>query len=287
MRMFKTAMLALDLSPAEEPLLDFIPELLDWGVERLVIVHLVRSGYMPDSDDRKLEDATAWLEWRAAPLRAAGFQVSVSVRRGGVSADEILSAAAEAGVDLLVAGSRSQNLVNSLFLGSIARDLVRKTPLPLLLQWIEPDAQGATGRVSAVCTETLRRVLLATDLSKYASAAEQAAIALAGRASKIDCVTVLTRHAIDATPALTLMARAALDALVRQIEANGGHGEALVLEGEPIEVIQRLAQARWSTLIIIGKHGENWMQSMLIGRTALRLCEGAGRPVLLVPLPDG
>ena len=255
--MFKTAMLALDLSPAEEPLLDCIPELLKWGVERLVIVHLVRAGYVQGPSYHQLEDATAWLEWRAAPLRAAGLQVEVSVRKADVSADEILAAAAEAGVDLLVAGSRSQNLASRLFLGSVARDLVRKTPLPLLLHWIEPDVQS-TG-FSAVCTETLRHVMLATDLSRHASAAEQAAVALAGHASRIVCLTVLTRRAMDDTPALTLMTRAALDALVRQIEANGGHGEALVLEGEPIAVI---------------------------GSTALRLCESAGRPVLLVPLPD-
>jgi nucleotide-binding universal stress UspA family protein len=284
MRVFKTAMLALDLSPAEEPLLDFVPELLHWGVERLVIVHLVRAGYVQGPDDRQLEDATTWLEWRAIPLRAAGLQVEVSVRKAGVSADEILAAAAEAGVDLLVAGSRSQNLVSRLFLGSIARDLVRKTPLPLLLQWIEPDDQS-TG-CSAVYTETLHHVLLATDLSRHASAAEQAAVALAGHASRIDCLTVLTRRAMDATPALTLMTRAALDALVRQIEANGGHGEALVLEGDPFSVIERVAEERWCSLIIIGKHGQNWMQSMLIGSTASRLCESAGRPVLLVPLPD-
>lgn len=284
--MFKTAMLALDLSPAEEPLLDFVPELLHWGVQRLVIVHLVRAGYVQGPGYRQLEEATAWLDWRAAPLRAAGLQVEVSVRKAGVSADEILAAAAEAGVDLLVAGSRSQNLVTRLFLGSVARDLVRKTPLPLLLQWIEPDAESADGRCSAVFTQTLRHVLLATDLSKYASAAEQAAIALAGRAAQIDCLTVLTRQAIDDTPALTLMTRAALDALVRQIEANGGRGEALVLEGEPYEAIERVAEERWSSLIIVGKHGQHWVNSMLIGSTALRLCESAGRPVLLVPLPD-
>lgn len=154
------------------------------------------------------------------------------MRKAGVSADEILIAAVEAGVDLLVAGSRSHNLASRLFLGSVARDLVRKTPLPLLLQWIEPEVQGAQKGFGVVCTETLRHVLLATDLSKHASAAEQAAVALAGHASQIDCLTVLTRRALDVTPALTLMTRAALDALVladhhrqarRELDAEHAH----------------------------------------------------------------
>ncbi|MBU3900197.1 MAG: universal stress protein [Gammaproteobacteria bacterium] len=283
--MFKTAMLALDLSGAEEPLLDCIPELLNWGVQRLVIVHIVRVGYVQGPGYRQLEDTTQWLDSRAAPLRAAGLQVEVSVRSAGVPVDEILLAAAEAGADLLVAGSRSQNLVSRLFLGSVARDLVRKTTLPLLLQWIEPDAEGTADHCRAVCTKTLRHVLLATDLSKHASEAERAAVALAGRAVRIDCLTVLSPRAIESTPALPLMTRAALDALVRQIEAGASQGEALVLQGDPSAAIARAAQERDCSLIIVGKHGQNWTQSMLIGSTASRLCEIAGRPVLMVPLP--
>ncbi|MDP2449622.1 MAG: universal stress protein [Polaromonas sp.] len=283
--MFKTAILALDLSAAEEPLLDCIPELLNWGVQRLVIVHIVRVGYVQGPGYHQQEDTTEWLERRAAPLRAAGLQVEISVRPAGVPADEILLAAAEAGAKLVVVGSRSQNLVSRMFLGSVARDLIRKTTLPLLLQWIEPDAEGTAGRCSAVCTKTLRHVLLATDLSKHASAAERVAIALAGRAAQIDCLTVLAPQAIEATPALPLMTRAALDSLVRQIKAGASHGEALVLQGEPSAAIARTAQERDCSLIIVGKHGQHWVQSMLIGSTASRLCESAGRPVLLVPLP--
>jgi hypothetical protein len=54
----------------------------------------------------------------------------------------------------------------------------------------------------------------------------------------------------------------------------------LVLEGNPHEVIARVAQERDCSLIICGKHGQHWVQSMVIGSTALRLCEKAGRPVL-------
>ena len=52
-------------------------------------------------------------------------------------------------------------------------------------------------------------------------------------------------------------------------------------------MIARIAQERDCSLIVCGKHGQHWVQSMVIGSTALRLCEMAGRPVLLVPLPRG
>jgi nucleotide-binding universal stress UspA family protein len=282
--MNKTAVLALDLSPAAEPLLECAAELRRWGVGRLLIIHVVRMGYGQEPGDRALQEIAEWLEGRANRLRGADLRVEVKVRAAGSPADGILAVSNEVKADLIVLGSRSHNLASRLFLGSVARDMVRKTQVPLLLEWLEPAGHGAATGCAAVCADTLRHVLLATDLSKHAGAAERAAIELAAEAQRVDCLAVLTPEAIDATPALSLMARAALDALVARIDALGGHGDALVLEGDPHEVIARVANERDCSLIVCGKHGQHWVQSMVIGSTALRLCEMAGRPVLLVPL---
>lgn len=53
---------------------------------------------------------------------------------------EILAAAAEYRADLIVIGSRGHNLISRLFLGSVARTVMRQTALPLLLEWVEPTA---------------------------------------------------------------------------------------------------------------------------------------------------
>jgi nucleotide-binding universal stress UspA family protein len=282
--MSKTAVLALDLSPAAEPLLERAAELRRWRLGRLVIVHVVRTAYGQDPGERALQEITEWLEGRAQRLRGTDLHVEVTVRAAGSPAGGILTVSNEAKADLIVLGSRSHNLASRLFLGSVASDMVRRTQVPLLLEWLEPNGEGAARGCAAVCVDTLRHVLVATDLSKHAGAAERAAVALASDASRVDCVVVLTADAIDATPALPLMAGAALDALVARIEAAGGHGEALVREGDPREVIPRVAQERDCSLIVCGKHGQHWVESRVIGSTALRLCETAGRPVLLVPL---
>jgi nucleotide-binding universal stress UspA family protein len=285
--MNKTAVLALDLSPAAEPLLACAAELRRWRVGRLVITHVVRMGYGQEPGDRALQEITEWLEGRADQLRSADLRVEVTVRAAGSPADGILALSKEAEADLIVIGSRSHNLASRLFLGSVARDVIRKTQVPLLLEWLHPNGDGAAPGCEAVCVDTLRHVLLATDLSKHAGAAERAAVALAPDAQRVDCLAVLTPEAIDATPALPLMARAALDALVARIDAAGGHGEALVLEGDPHEVIARVAQQRDCSLIVCGKHGQHWVRSMMIGSTASRVCEMAERHVLLVPLAEG
>ncbi|MCK7468834.1 MAG: MTH895/ArsE family thioredoxin-like protein [Desulfosudis oleivorans] len=225
--MVKTAVLALDLSPAAEPLLECAAELRRWGVGHLVITHVVRMGYGQEPGDRALQEIRDWLEGRAARLRSAALRVEVTVRAAGSPADGILAVGHEVKADLIVLGSRSHNLASRLFLGSVARDMVRKTPLPLLLEWLEPAGHGAAPGCAAVCADTLRHVLLATDLSKHAAAAEGAAVALAAEAQRVDCLAVLTAEAIDATPALPLMARAALDALVARVDAAGGHGRGI------------------------------------------------------------
>ena len=286
--MMKKALLALDLSPAEAPLLGCMSELLKWGVRQLVVVHVVRIGYGQGPGYRQLEDTTTWLEQQMAPLRSAGLEVAVQVRQAGVPADEILIAASEVSADLVVVGSRSHNLAHRLFLGSVARDLIQKTRLPLLLQWIEADPQQAETHCHMVCSDTLRRVVLATDLSRHASAAEAMAIALSGQAQQMDCLHVISSQAIAETPALPIMSRAALDALLGRMQQKGGQGQAMVVETQdaPADAIARTAEAHNHSMIVVGKHGRHWVKSVLIGSTASRLCEMAGRPVLLVPLAD-
>lgn len=282
--MFKTALLALDLSPAAEPLLACATELRRWGVERVVVAHVVRVGYGQAPGERALEELTEWLQRCAARLRGADVRIDVAVRAAGSAASGVLALADEIEADLMVLGSRSHNLAHRVFLGSVATEVVRRAQVPVLLQWLAPVRNGDEAGCAAVCIDTLRHVLLATDLSKHAGAAEDAAIALARRAQRVDCLVVLTPAEIDATPALPIMAKAALDALAKRLSDAGGGGETLVLEGDPHEAIGRVARERDCSLILCGKHGQHWMQSVVIGSTALRLCEMAERPVLVVPL---
>ncbi len=80
------------------------------------------------------------------------------------------------------------------------------------------------------------------------------------------------------------MAEAALSYIVEDIARAGGTAEAHLLSGNPSEVIAQAATARDADLIIVGKHGQGWVDSLLTGSTAAHLCEIARRPVLMVPL---
>ena len=281
--MFDTALVALDLSPAEEPLFNCLPDLMNWGIKKVILTHVIQVSYHQFSGYGHDDEYHAWLEKLAQPLRASGLDVEVRVRISGVPAEEILAAATEYGADLIVIGSRGYNLISKLFLGSVARAVIQKTTLPLLLEWVESTAIGTRQKCAAVCTNTLRHVLLATDFSTSAAAAEAAAIHLALKAEQVDCIYVMEATDSTATSLSASHAQGALNALGQRIEAAGSRGNNLVLKGKASSEIARYASSQDASLIVVGKRGQNPLASLLIGSTAANLCEIAGRPVLMVP----
>ena len=281
--MFNTALVALDLAPAERPIIDCLPDLQNWGVQQVVLTHVIQVGYMQGAALAHEQDYIDWLERLAQPLRNAGLAVTVSTRASGQPADEILKAATEHQADLIVIGSRGHNLISKLFLGSVARAVIRNTTLPLLLEWVEPTAAGTQQTCEAVCKTTLRHVLLATDLSARAATAEQVALQLATNAEQIDCLYVMEPSTDNDTSVPSSTAQAALTALVQRIEAAGSRGDSVVLEGKAASEIARHAASVDVSLIVVGKRGQNPLKSLLIGSTAAHLCEIAGRPVLMIP----
>jgi len=281
--MFNAALVALDLAPAELPIIDCLPELRNWGVQRIVLTHVIQVGYMQGAAMACEKDYVDWLEKCAQPLREAGLEVEVSVRASGMPADEILKAATEYDADLIVIGSRGHNLISKLFLGSVARAVIRNTTRPLLLEWVEPMAADTQQKCEAVCKKTLRHVLLATDFSTQATAAEDAAVHLARTAGQVDCLYVMESEDRSVKPISSTAAEAALTALLQRIETAGGHGTSVLLQGKASREIVRHAESRNVSLIVVGKRGQNPLASLVIGSTAANLCENAGRPVLMMP----
>ncbi len=276
--MFDNVLVALDMSPAEQPIIACMPELKHWGVRHLTLTHVIQFGYAQGAALAYQQDYVDWLEKCAVPLRAAGLSVDVEIRASGIPADEILTVAATMEADLIVIGSRGQNLLSKLFLGSVAREVIRKTKIPLLLEWIEPSAEATQAHCEAVCKETLRHVLFATDYSTKSVAAERVLFELALRAQQVECI-----HVLSADKESESTAQANMTELMARIETSGHQASSTTLKGKPSSEIARHAASQDATLIIVGKHGQNWVASALIGSTAANLCEIAGRPVLMVP----
>lgn len=282
--MFRTALIALDYSAAQGPLLDCLTDLRDMGVAQVILTHVVKVGYGQGASYGNRDALEDWLRDRAAPLRETGLEVEIDVRAAGDVATDILAAAGEHGADLIVIGSRGQNMVRGLFLGSVAREVIRLSAISVRLEWI--DATGTHGNAACerTCHAGLRRLLLATDFSYQAQAAEAAAIRLAPQAGVIDLVHVMSPDEAARYPHWPIMARAALDTIVHKVTIAGGKAAVDLATGNPAEEIARLATERDADLIVVGRHGQGWVENITIGSTAANLCEIAHRPVVMVPL---
>lgn len=284
--MFRTALISLDYSAAQGPLLDCLTDLRDIGITRVVLTHVVKVGYAQGAEYGNRDALEDWLRDRAGPLGEAGLEVEIDIRAAGEVAKDILQAAREHGADLIVIGSRGQNMIRGLFLGSVAREVIRLSTLPVRLEWIEATGRDGDGACERTCHAGLRRVLLATDFSTQAQAAEAAAARLAPRAGIVDLVHVVTPDQAARYPRWPVMARAALDTIAHEIAAASGKAEVHLADGKPSDEIARIAAERDADLIIVGKHGQGWVDSLITGSTAASLCEIARRPVLMVPLAN-
>ena len=286
--MYSTVLIALDYSAAQGPLLDCLTDLRDMGVARVVLTHVTRMGYGQGAGIGHEDALKDWLSGRATALRDAGLEVEIDIRTAGDVVGDILSAASNHGADLIVIGSRGQNMVRGLFLGSVAREVIRLSELPVRLEWIEvKPADGSKDGKDAcerTCHAGLRRLLLATDFSPQAHPAETVTAKLAPHAGIVDLLHVTNPDEAARYARWPVMARAALDTIAAEVTAAGGRAEVHLADGKPSEQIARAAADHDADLIIVGKHGQGWVESIATGSTAANLCEIARRPVLMVPL---
>lgn len=276
--MYSHAMISVDLD-SRVPLLGCAPDLATWGVTRVSLVHFMKVGYAQGPGFAEEAHHRETLETLAEPLRARGLNVDVHVATSGDVGASIATRAAEVGVDLLVVGNRSDNVLDRLFLGSVARKVLRRATVPVLIEWIEPiDSDG--DRCELTCGNTLRHVLVASDLTAAAHPVHDAAVTLAGLGARIDVAHAASREDQQRFAYWPIMAKAALGEIQSRIVAAGGTGDAIVVAGEPREEILRLTAERDASLLVVGKtsHGGSSM-----GSTARALSKLAGRPVLMIP----
>jgi nucleotide-binding universal stress UspA family protein len=281
--MFEHALIAVDVR-SQVPLVNCVPDLKHWGVSSLTLLNVVRLSYGEGPLPGQIDDHEEALEELADGLRSDGFQVDMKVERtNGDVASQIVETASE--TDLLVMGTRSRSLVLELFLGSVVRDVVDRATVPILLEWVDVNSEVGGTRATLACTDSLRRVLLATDLMEGSTAAHEAAVALAARGATIDCAHVVETDEFDRFPEWKTMFSAVLQGLIGRFEAAGANGgEAIIDKGEPVPRLLEIAAERDASLIVVGESSRKWPET-LVGSTARQLCEHAGVPVLLVHRP--
>lgn len=140
-----------------------------------------------------------------------------------------------------------------------------------------------------------QKVLVATDGSKAASVAADHAIAIA-RAfqATLTVVAVVDSYVFMMDPQVAgsameilegervFLRQAVEEIATRAREANVPHVEAKVIEGFPRTTLVDLISESHADLVVIGSHGRNAIQRLLIGSTSEHLIRRAPCPVLVI-----
>ena len=296
--MFDRAILALDLSPAGEDMIETIPALMALGVRTCTLVHVDRlqddplegpvaahpRAVLADYEERaraagSRAGAAAGAEAGADARADAGAGGEMEIRtdpRLGEPASEILKAAAECGASLIVMGTRSRSRIAEAFMGSVARDVLETSSVPVLLLHVDPDGQlnerskqGFSGRILCV-----------TDFSETADRAFDLALDLASPARLP--VTVL--HATPWALGEDVKAEGALEEMGERLRsAHVPDVQTLIAHQTPTDAILATAETESPSLLVMGTQGRGFLGRMVLGSVSREVARTWTGPLLLVP----
>lgn len=127
---------------------------------RLRLVHVVdempimvdaEMGIMPDTIPALREGAKKVLAHAAAVAKRSGITAEISMveSMGGSTADFIVSEAKKWRADVIVLGTHGRSGLERVFMGSSAEDIIRSTPVPVLLVRAKDEEEIAAERPAA------------------------------------------------------------------------------------------------------------------------------------------
>jgi len=136
--MYRTILIPVENSPADQTILDHIKALARPAGSNLILLH-VADGWAARNfeqlhlaESEEIQEDRAYLERRAAELRAEGFSVEC-VLAMGQPPDEIVKFVQAHPVDLIAMSTHGHRLVGDLLHGSTADKVRHLVDVPVLL----------------------------------------------------------------------------------------------------------------------------------------------------------
>lgn len=251
-----------------------VPVVLTLAPARLTLLHATE-------DDDPPAAAEALFVAALERVGAGGPKVQTLVRRGR-AADAILAAAQEVGASLIALSTHGRTGLNRLVLGSVAEEVTRAAPAPVLLV-----RAGAPAGARPV----LASPLVGYDGSERAWRAVEALGLLGrGRLGRLDLLVVHDLAPIQGRPddlMERLLARerqTLLERVERAAERARGLGleaSASVREGRPSTTLIEAAEQQGNTVIVVATHGRSLLTRWIFGSVAEELLHASPLPLLI------
>jgi nucleotide-binding universal stress UspA family protein len=217
---------------------------------------------------------------------SAGIKIITSVSRAISEAPGILDYAAEKDIDLIVMGTHGRRGIGHLFLGSVAEEVVRLSPVPVF-------TVRETEMPKPI--KNFEKILVPVDFSEHSlSALEHAksiaesynaslqllhvieepvhpALSLAGKSSIFDII-----------PDLKADCKKRIEKMLKNVKGSEVKSEIFVIEGRASADIIKFVKEHNTDLLVIATHGLTGIEHLLLGSVTEKVVRMASCPVFTV-----
>ncbi|MDR9410317.1 MAG: universal stress protein [Balneolaceae bacterium] len=272
---FSHALLALDLSPSSDDLVQGMADLKEIGINKVTLFTVVTKDYPNGHEKFDREDYESRLSEYAEFLENKGLDTEwvLKVEKGAYAPTEILSSMEEVVADILVIGNKGHTLLADMLLGSVASEVIHRADVPLLLLRIS-DKPGK-GQVS-ICKNVQQDILLSIDFSEAGDYAMQVFEQEELLESSVTVLNVQTMPREGEPDKLQERVDYLKRIGVREVQSETRHGNIWI-------EITEYADKNDMSMILMGSQGKGYVEDVFIGSNSLRVARHTSKPLMLIP----
>jgi nucleotide-binding universal stress UspA family protein len=190
--------------------------------------------------------------------------------------ERIIDLAQAENCDLIVIGRRGLRRLERVLVGSVTARVIGYSPIDVLV-------------VTRDTNVGFKKVLIATNGSRYSELAKKRAIDFAGSyggelvaVSAVDVPSELYAESPKTVEELVKKARSYVEAIKNEAGQTGIKTEVIVREGEAYRVITDTARETGANIIVMGSHGRTGLKRLLMGSVTEKVIGHTPCPVLVV-----
>jgi len=237
----------------------------------------------PQVLEKMEKEVRVHLEEVKARAKKDGVDCVTAVHEGEDSYQYIVDEAVKQKSSMIVMGRRGKKGLKRLVMGSTTSWTIGHAPCSVLV-------------VPSAAQVELKSIVVATDGSKYSTAAASEAIGIAKRnnskltviavvpaelATPMDIDVVMSQRELIAEKEMHVAEQNA-KAVKEAAQKEGVSVQAFVMSGKPADAVIETAKEKDADLIVVGSHGRTGLERLLMGSVAERIIVLSDRAVLVV-----
>ena len=292
--MFERILFPTDFSVYANAVTACLPSLQTAGVKEVILLHVIRASDVPLPETYNLE-SYKYIRWSVEEqlnllrmvMEGHGLRVRTRIEYGSPVA-EIIRAAQEERVSMIMIGAQGTTLTQELMIGSTAFEVMRRSQVPVLLEKAKVVREEGHNRCRWACAEMFQRVLHPTDFSESADQAYQIVESLRAAGTRevillhVQDERILKHRTPEQLVAFDQEDRDRLNERCHHLEDLGFKARWFIRQGNPAQETTQTADEIKAGLIAIGSQGRSAIRELLTGSTLESVVRTAKQPVLIL-----